>query len=322
MRVSVVVPTRDRVAELLALLEALNRQTRRPDEIVIVDSSSLPLSQTGYAARMERTAPGATYLRSAPGVSRQRNLGARRATGDLIFFLDDDVLPRPDFIEIMTETFLRHPDFWGGMGTLEPTTARRSPGALLCRLFLLQHEYGDGRFGWSGMPRHPYGTKRFAEVHVMGGGLMAVRRAVFADDGVEFDDRLTQPLEDWDFSLRLSRKRRLFFNPAAQVEHRPSPIGRQVAFEQARRYMFNFRYLYLKNFFPAAPWSLPAHWWSLAGMLIVAALTGPSALLPGYLAGLLEFDSMRRGRASGIFEPKASPEEPIQSETRKDEQQR
>lgn len=43
MRISIVIPTCDREVELAALLSALEKQTRRPEEVVIVDSSSPPV---------------------------------------------------------------------------------------------------------------------------------------------------------------------------------------------------------------------------------------------------------------------------------------
>jgi GT2 family glycosyltransferase len=308
LKVSVVIPTRNRGEEVLALLTALEAQTHAPDEIVIVDSSDTPLIETEHAQDIQRASRNVRYFHTAPGVSRQRNFGARQSIGELIFFLDDDVVPSPGFIETLAKTFAERPEYAGGMGTLRPVMKRCSPGSLLCMIFLLQHEHGDGRFSWSGMPRHPYGTRTFRDVEVLGGGLMAVRRSVFAQHHMEFDEKMLGPdQEDADFSYRLSRRHKLFFDPRAEVDHRPSPRGRAADFEQSRRYMFNFRYLYSKNFYPVARWTLPAHWWALAGMLIVAALTGSREVLRGYVAGFGEFAAMRQGRSEGIFEPQRKP---------------
>lgn len=302
MKISVVVPTRNRGEELLALMKALEGQERRPDEVLVVDSSDIPVAGTRVGEEASKSPLRVRFLRSAPGACRQRNLGARECVGDLLFFFDDDVLPRRDFIEVMAETFEARPEYDGGMGTLNPTTRRWSVGSLLCRLFMLQHEHGDGRFYLSGMPRHPYGTTEFRDVEVMGAGLMAVRRSVFAEGRLQFDERMTLSQQDTDFSRRLSRGHRLFFNPSAVVEHGLSPVGRPSPYEQGRRYMFNFRYLYFKNFFPDAPWTLPAHWWALLGMFVVAAATGAFRTLAGYAAGLAGFTAMRLGLSEGHFE--------------------
>lgn len=82
MRLSVVVPTRDRPAHLAACLEALRPQLRADDELLVVDSAS--------RVRMR----GALRV-DAPGASRARNAGWRAATSGLVAFLDDDVRVAP-----------------------------------------------------------------------------------------------------------------------------------------------------------------------------------------------------------------------------------
>lgn len=67
--------------------------------------------------------------------------------------------------------------------------------------------------------------------------------------------------------------------------------------------MFNYRYVFFKNFHPFAPWSLLAHWWSILGMFIIATLTGPRGMLEGYVKGFWEFHLMRQGRSRGLFDP-------------------
>ena len=296
LTVSVIVCTRNRGGEVVALLASLAAQTRRPDEVVIVDASDRPLLESDWAAAIRACPLNVRHVRCDPGLTRQRNLGVRASNGDLLFFFDDDVVLVADFLATMVGRFERHPEYHGGMGTLTPETDRWSAGVVAERLFLLQHEYGDGRFSASGMPRHPYGTRHFRDVEVLGGGLMAVRRTVFTEDDLEFDERLTGygSQEDADFSRRLSRRRRLFFEPRAVVDHRRSPRGRSTAFERSRMYMRHYRYLYFKNFYPRARWTLLAHWWAVLGLLLVAVGGGSAESVRGYLAGLGDSRRMRR----------------------------
>lgn len=303
MTVSFIIPTKNRGAALVELLTALECQSVPPDEIVIVDASEPPLSRSPFGTRIRGSRLRVKLIDSPAGVNRARNDGARASSGDLLFFFDDDVIPEPGYVAAMLETFRKHPEFGGGMGTVQPTTKRWSIGAFLCRLFLLQHEFGDGSFSWSGMGRHPYGTSAFRQVEVMGSGFIAVRRATFFDDGICFDESLPLALEDADYSYRLSRRHRLFFNPEARAEHRVSPIGRVAAEEQARRFIFCFRYLYLKNIYPGRPWTLPAHWWAVLGLFVTAAATARLDRIRGYVAGLSELSATRRGHPSSILLP-------------------
>lgn len=98
--VSVIIPTLNEAAYLPGLLEALSRQTRQPDEIIVADAGS-----TDGTAELAR-ARGATVVRGGmPGPGR--NAGARAAKGDVFLFFDADVLPPPDFIERALGEFTR-----------------------------------------------------------------------------------------------------------------------------------------------------------------------------------------------------------------------
>ncbi len=101
-RLSVIIPTLNEVYTLPGLLDALRAQTRPPDEIIVADAGSV--DGTAEIAR----ARGATVVpdgRNGPGPGR--NTGARAATGDLLVFLDADVLPQPDFLAAALEEFIR-----------------------------------------------------------------------------------------------------------------------------------------------------------------------------------------------------------------------
>lgn len=92
MRVSVVVPTRDRPELLAGCLAALRPQLLPDDELVVVDSAG------------RRPVEGADVLRLAiPGASRARNAGWRAARGDVVAFLDDDVRVAPGWRAALPE---------------------------------------------------------------------------------------------------------------------------------------------------------------------------------------------------------------------------
>lgn len=87
-RVTVLVPTVGRYSYLEQLLVQLGDQTRRPDEVVVVD-------QNPEAERRDLTAiapdlPLKVLYLSPPGQCTARNLGLAASTGTHILFLDDD----------------------------------------------------------------------------------------------------------------------------------------------------------------------------------------------------------------------------------------
>ncbi len=97
---SIIIPTLNEAAFLPALLNALNSQTRRPDEIIVADAGSTDGTVQAAKAYGAVVVPG-----GMPGPGR--NAGARVARGDIFIFLDADVLPHPNFVERALEEFSR-----------------------------------------------------------------------------------------------------------------------------------------------------------------------------------------------------------------------
>ncbi len=88
---TVIIPTRDRWSILERTLKALQEQTVRDFEVlVVVDGVDQPMPRV----------PGAELLQvehGGPGAAR--NAGARAVRTPLVLFLGDDMLPRPDLVE-------------------------------------------------------------------------------------------------------------------------------------------------------------------------------------------------------------------------------
>jgi glycosyltransferase involved in cell wall biosynthesis len=103
---SVVIPTRDRPERLDACLGSIEGALADDDELIVVDSASTSGAVREVAAR-HRT----TYLRcDLPGASRARNAGWLRSSGELIAFVDDDVLVGAGWRDAVVEAFMRHPE--------------------------------------------------------------------------------------------------------------------------------------------------------------------------------------------------------------------
>lgn len=100
-RISVIIPTHNGAATLARCLQALSASTLAPYEIIVIDDASS--DKTSEIAKQN----GCRVIRSAEniGAARAKNLGAQNASGDILFFTDDDVIVARDALERVAADF-------------------------------------------------------------------------------------------------------------------------------------------------------------------------------------------------------------------------
>lgn len=186
-RVSVVVPTFNHRAYVLATVASVFAQTHRDIELIVVNDGSpddtadlvRPLAEAGRLHYVEQ--PNA-------GVGAARNRGLALVTGEFVSFLDDDDLWLPDSVECLAAALRAQPDAvmaYGDARRLEADGQTRPQR-------LEQRPAGDAhrafrRRNWLSSP---------------GQALMRTR-AVLAIGG--FDPQIWGS-DDWDCYIRLARR--------------------------------------------------------------------------------------------------------------------
>jgi glycosyltransferase involved in cell wall biosynthesis len=159
MKISVVIPTHNKVGLLERTLDALTNQEMAPQddwEIVVVNDGSS--DGTAVFLDQRRRSPGVPLEVVTPpsnvGRAKARNLGARAARGNWILFLDDDIVAPPGLLRAHLELLENNP----GCGTIgyavtEPSlidaphfhyldsrgVARLKPGPAPGRFFVTQN---------------------------------------------------------------------------------------------------------------------------------------------------------------------------------------
>lgn len=105
LRLSVVIPVLDDARLLERCLEALGRQSRPVDEVVIVDNGS------GDDSAAVALAHGARVVTEPiRGIPRAASVGYDAASGDVIARLDADSRPGPDWAKRIERLFLERPE--------------------------------------------------------------------------------------------------------------------------------------------------------------------------------------------------------------------
>jgi GT2 family glycosyltransferase len=207
--IAVVTTVRDGERALPALADALDAQTRRDFEWVVIDNASR--DRTTEVAR----ARGATVVAEPrPGRARARNRGVAATPAELLAFTDADCRPRPDWLQRLAEPLERGEPLVAGRVVV---TTSAAPNAIE-RFEALWRFRDDPQRGWA--PTANLGMRREA-FDAIGG----------------FDPGFRHIGEDVDLCLRAGTAGfALTRCPAAIVEHAAETERRPVlrrSFEQA-----------------------------------------------------------------------------------------
>ena len=181
--ISVIVPVFNNTRELRECLSALLATASPNVEIIVVDDASTddtPAVAAGFGVRVLRLAKN-----SGPGGAR--NHGARSAAGEILFFVDADVVVAPGALGRVARLFEDHPDVAAVFGSYD--SRPRATGVISQYRNLLHHFV------------HQQGN---AEASTFWGGCGAIRRSVFQGIGGFDAKRFPRPsIEDIELGYRL-----------------------------------------------------------------------------------------------------------------------
>ncbi len=199
-RLSVVVPVYNGGLHLSRCLEALAVSEYDAFEVIVVDDCSTDNTRQV----VERF--GARYLRTAApvGPGGARNLGVRHATGDIVVFVDADVVVPPDGLRLIAEELDRDPQLAALFGSYDTTPVWKD---FLSQYKNLMHHYVHQRSN--------------ARAVTFWAGCGAMRRSVFEEFGGFNVEKYRQPsIEDIELGLRLTRAgRKIRLEKRIQVKH-------------------------------------------------------------------------------------------------------
>lgn len=196
--VSIVIPVRNSPVQLRECLERLQESPFLDFEVIVVDDASTD-GTADVARQMQATV---LSLATNAGPAAARNRGAQAARGDILMFLDADVLVHPDTLQRVAKAFSDPAiDAVFGSYDAQPRAANViSQYRNLLHHFTHQVSARDAGTFWAGCG--------------------AVRRSVFESHG-GFDAGYGRPsIEDIEFGVRLRRAgRRILLDGRIQVTH-------------------------------------------------------------------------------------------------------
>ncbi len=196
--VSVVIPSYNSSGYVRGCIQSLLAQkTKLPFEIILVDSSDDGADRV-VAAEFPQVR--LLHYEERRDVGTARNIGIEHARGDIVLFLDTDCIANPDWIDQLAGG-IRALSADGVGGSFKNGTPRSMSG---CIAYYLEF--------FRSMPCNAEPN----ETPFLVGGNSGFKRNIF--EIAQYPDHSTG--DDWAFNWELVKKsKRLFFLPAAAVEH-------------------------------------------------------------------------------------------------------
>ena len=286
-RGSLVIPSLDRHEILQETVERFLAFDFDEWELIVVDQTQKPFA---YLQQLSQQQPEQIkYLRiETRGLPNARNVGITAARGDIVLFVDDDVIPEPGFLaaHLTAYTDATVGGVAGRIVESIPRPKTLAAGAPIGRVRRL-----DGRI-----------TRGFENLLAMDvdhapGGNMSWRRELLLTIG-GFDRRFggTAHLEESDVSLRVrAQGYRIRFVPQASLTHLSLQVGGCRELDLARwLYWYGHNYLlFARKNFPAVAFPI-----FLAERVAKLLYTGLRHARPAYfLRGMVGlFDGWRSSR--------------------------
>lgn len=252
MKISVIIPTMNRLDSLRRTFSYIEKSTAVPDEIIVVDQTPDKLLCAKIEQYLKETSLNTEYIwNSEPSLTKARNSGYALAKGDIIVFMDDDVDVRPDTFSNIQELFNDEKiAMAGGINENDDLAHQSMIGVLFDKSSYRKRSIGHvtksiyGRF-----PLH-VGKKTPSEWAM--GFFFVVRKNIMDEYNIRFDEHLKYYAyaEDLDFTYRYYINAKALglnciFSSMLTVKHNVSTEYRIPSKKQT--YMIILHRRYLKN---------------------------------------------------------------------------
>jgi glycosyltransferase involved in cell wall biosynthesis len=221
-KVSLVIPTRDRVELLRMCVESILERTTYPDfELVVVDNQSADPGALAYLARLEGRERVRVLRYDHPfNYSAINNWAVAQCDGELVGLVNNDIEAiTPEWLEELVSQAVR--EVVGAVGAMlyYPDDTIQHAGVVLGVHGVAAHRYAGMPRGY---PGHGGRTRVAQTLSAVTGACLVVRRAVYEQVG-GLDESLAVAFNDIDFCLRLRQAGyRNVWTPFAELYHHES----------------------------------------------------------------------------------------------------
>jgi len=221
--ISIVIPTYNASGFMPALLDSIFNQAVPEMEVIIVDDCSTD----NTVETVKKYPVQVIQMERNAGPARARNRGVKEAAGDIIFFLDSDVLVLDGTIKEVEDYFKNHPDAQCIIGICATTPLNSGFVPAYMAMFEYIHLIG----------------RQYGRVSVFAPRCGAIKKDFFLEIGGYDEQYKGADVEDFELARRINKKDCIILNPKLLVRH-------QFAnFRQALKIYFKRTVMWVHLFF-------------------------------------------------------------------------
>lgn len=219
--------SRNRPSQVENRLQELQQFRCLPSVMLIVDSSTNDETRKIVSKKSRFFPIRLLYLHAPPGLPRQRNCGINLLRGEypdlqFIHFLDDDVVVKHDYFDVVSRIFVEFPNVIA-VGGHDEEIQNTIHNGLIRRTLGIGSKL-TGVILPSGIAIPPVPTTAAYSCEWLVGGMQSVRAHIF--DLISFDSKLRMYGEDLDFYLRASTYGEIVCSSQLPIKHLNDPSNR------------------------------------------------------------------------------------------------
>lgn len=224
--ISVIIPTYGREEVLRDTINSVLQQDYPRYEIVVVDQTQQHQPETqSYLDKLAADGKIRLFQVTWASLPGARNYGIRRAEGDILLFIDDDVQLPPGYLAAHARNYEGHPDVGVVAGRVfdRMKLADFQPDL---EIQDLPPEAMDPGIAWYHI--NLVHTVKPQQVLTARGCNMSFRRDIFTKYGLRFDERFrgSAVREESDFCLRIRQTGlKIWYDPEAHLVHLGEETG-------------------------------------------------------------------------------------------------
>lgn len=251
MKISIIIPTYGRpkvIENCLKSIYNIRKEIPKPFEVIVINNNAKKLlSKTSNVCKKSKLP--IKEIKSKPvGSVKARNLGIKKAKGEIVFFFDDDVLVQKNYFkEIMK-------DYKDKKISAVCGSEIKGKQSIIHKLFFLFNKPGSIRWCGEVISNFSPDYKKKILVKHMHGSNFSMRKSVLKKIGLMDEKMMGHYRDETEFNYRIYKLGfKMLFNPFASVIHKESSVGGNVDPSRKKKWAYwyhrNSSYFFFKHIY-------------------------------------------------------------------------